>query len=208
MGWVFALGFVAAAFVALWWFGRLSRAGVELAIAAGLVGLAGYVWQGNPSATGAPVVAKAAGLAPQDRAALTARQVTMNRYGDAGRVIEFADTLDRLGLTREAVIAVKTGLRKDPNNADLWVALGNALVVHGGGAISPAAEFAFERGAQIAPTHPAPAFFLGQALAQSGRLEEAGQVWRRLLARTPATAVWRKTLEEQLATIEALPVKP
>jgi cytochrome c-type biogenesis protein CcmH len=205
MGWLFALAFALSALAGLGWLGRLSRSGLELALASALIGIAGYIWQGSPSQAGTPVVVKAAGMAPQDRAALTARQMTMNRYGDAARVVEFADTLDRLGLTREAVIAVKTGLRKEPNNVDLWVALGNALVVHGGNTLSPAAEYAFQRGAQLSPDHPAPAFFLGQALAQSGKVKEAGEVWRGLLARTPPNAAWRRNLEEQLAAIDALP---
>jgi tetratricopeptide (TPR) repeat protein len=205
MAWLFVLVFALIALGLLWRFGKLPRAGFELALAAALIGIAGYVWQGSPTQPGSPVQPKSSGYVPQDKALAIARAATMDRYSDAAKVIETSDTLDRLGLTREAIIVVKTGLRKEPNNVDLWVALGNALVVHGAGTLSPAAEFAFQRGAQLSPEHPAPPFFMGLALANSGRTEEAGQVWRGLLARTPKDAPWRADLEGRLSAIGGMP---
>ncbi len=205
MAWLFALVFAAAALGLLWRFGKLPRAGIELAMAASLIGIAGYVWQGSPTQAGAPVEAKDKGFVPPDVALRASRAATANNYGDAAKVAEFADTLDRMGLTREAVIAVKTGMQKDPSNPELWVALGNTLVAHGGGTLSPAAEFAFQRGAQLSPEHPGPPFFMGLALANSGRAEDAGQVWRGLLARTPKEAPWRADLEARLTAIGGMP---
>ncbi len=72
--------------------------------------------------------------------------------------------------------------------------------------MSPAAQFAFERAAAISPNHPGPPFFLGLGLAQSGKLDEAGAVWRALLARAPANAPWRADLEARLGQINQLPV--
>ncbi len=207
MAWLFALIFAVAAVGLLWRFGKLPRSGIELALAASLLGVTGYVWQGEPSQTGAPVERKDKPRAELDTALRSMRAATTDQYGDAAKVAEFADTLDRMGMTREAVIAVKTGMRKDQNNPDLWVALGNALVAHGGGALSPAAEFAFQRGAQLSPEHPAPPFFMGLALANSGRAEDAGQVWRGLLARTPKDAGWRADLEARLTAIGGMPTR-
>lgn len=207
MAWLFALIFAVAAVGLLWRFGKLPRSGIELALAASLLGVTGYVWQGEPSQPGAPVERKDKPRAELDTALRSMRAATTDQYGDAAKVAEFADTLDRMGMTREAVIAVKTGMRKDQNNPDLWVALGNALVAHGGGALSPAAEFAFQRGAQLSPEHPAPPFFMGLALANSGRAEDAGQVWRGLLARTPKDAGWRADLEARLTAIGGMPTR-
>lgn len=208
MAWLFVLGFAAVAVVVLWRFGKLPRAGVELALAAALIGIAGYVWQGSPTQAGTPVERKDKGIVAPDVALRAMRAATTDQYGDAAKVAEFADTLDRMGLTREAVIAVKTGMRKDPNNPDLWVALGNALVAHGGGLLSPSAELAFQRAAKLSPEHPAPPFFMGLALANSGRMEDAGQVWRGLLARTPKDAQWRADLEARLNAIGGMPEPP
>jgi cytochrome c-type biogenesis protein CcmH len=49
MGWVFAFIFAVACFAALWKFGRMTRTAWELTLAALLIGLAGYAWQGSPS---------------------------------------------------------------------------------------------------------------------------------------------------------------
>lgn len=56
MGWLFALGLAALAFLALYASGRCSRLALELCGAALLAGLAGYAWQGSPDASGKPVV--------------------------------------------------------------------------------------------------------------------------------------------------------
>ena len=55
----------------------------------------------------------------------------------------------------------------------LWVGLGNALVAHADGMMSPAAELAFDRADRLAPEHPAPRFFYGLALAQGGQFDQA-----------------------------------
>ncbi|MGZ8331924.1 MAG: tetratricopeptide repeat protein [Allosphingosinicella sp.] len=93
---------------------------------------------------------------------------------------------------------IRSALREHPDNAILWVGYGNALVVHSGGLITPAAQLAFERAAALAPDHPAPRFFFGLALAQSGRLDEAERIWRALVATAPADAPWRAQVEQQL----------
>ena len=58
IAWAFMLGFSLAAIGLLLRFGKLPRFGVELALAAILIGVAGYVWQGEPSQAGVPVERK------------------------------------------------------------------------------------------------------------------------------------------------------
>ena len=105
-----------------------------------------------------------------------------------------------------ATAAIRAGLAKSPNSADLWVGLGNALLVHGDGQMSPASQFAFEKAASLSPNHPGPPFFLGLGLAQAGKLDEAGEVWRGLLARAPDGVTWKADLEARLAEIGQMPV--
>ena len=112
--------------------------------------------------------------------------------------------MHRQGWNRYAIALIQGGLNKNPRNADLWVGLGNALVIHGGGMMSPAAQLAFQRAAQINPEHPGPPFFMGLAYAQAGQTDQAEAVWRGLLARAPADAPWRRDLEDRLASLEAL----
>src|SRR3546814_16937811 len=84
-----------------------------------------------------------------------------------------SDGFARTGKTELAAKTLEKGLEKYPDNVDLWVGLGNALAAHGGGMMSPAAALAFDEAAKRDPSHPAPPFFAGLALAQGGDLKGA-----------------------------------
>lgn len=204
MGWIvfFVIALVTGALLSR--FGKLGRGGWEVTAAALFLALAGYAWQGQPGAKGSPVEAVEDNpnpeAIPQDL-----RKGAASSMNAEGQWLQLADALMRVGRTRAAVSILSEGTRKAPNNPDLWVGLGNALVTHNGGQISPAAQFAFERAARIEPDHPGPPFFLGLGLAQAGKMEEAGEVWRGLLARAPANAPWKADLEARLAQIGQLP---
>ena len=200
MSWVILGALVAIAFALVWRFAKLPRSGVELAIAAMLVALAGYVFQGHAGVPGHPVTTEASAVSV-DPALVDTRRAMSGQFGTDAQWLDYADTLTRFGATRLAVTAMRSGIRENPKSPDLWVGLGNALVAHGGGLVGPAATFAFEHAAMLSPQHPAPPFFYGLALAQSGQVEAAGQVWRGLLARTPKDAPWRADLEARLGQI-------
>ncbi len=199
MGWMSICLFAALTAIGLWWVGKMPRATLELVGAALFLGIAGYAWQGNPSLGGTPVQsAEAMAGSSEDEAAIIKSYGNMNAES---QWLDMASALIRAGRTRTAVSLIRGGLEKSPNNPDLWVGLGNALVVHNGGQMSPASQFAFEKAAQLSPNHPGPPFFLGLALVQSGKPDEAGEVWRALLARAPEDAEWRADLEQRLAQI-------
>jgi cytochrome c-type biogenesis protein CcmH len=200
MGWAIYLLIAASIAGILWRWGGFSRTSLELLASALLVGLAGYAWQGNPSLAGSPVTAVEATPLPE-MAEKSIRKAMSSEFGAEGQWLDLADSLIKIGHSRNAVSILSAGLKKSPNNPDLWVGLGNALVVHSGGQMSPAAQFAFEKAATLSPNHPGPPFFLGLALAQSGKMDEAGDVWRGLLARAPADAPWKADLEARLAEI-------
>jgi hypothetical protein len=94
--------------------------------------------------------------------------------------------------------------QENPDDADIEVALGNALVGHSEGLITPAAQYAFRRAAEIDPTHPGPPFFMGLAMAQSGRLADARALWADLLARAPADAPYRQDLAMRLMRLDQM----
>lgn len=198
IGWLILLVLILLVAAALWRFAGFPRGGTELMLAVILLSVAGYAWQGHPDMAGRPVQAQEKGLS-LDQRAIAVRRMMTNQYGDAAKVANFADLLDGWGKTREAIIAVRTAIRKEPKNTELWTTLGNTLVVHGGGTMSPAAELAYARAQALAPDHPAPAYFRGLALAQSGRIEEAAQSWARVLNRSPQDAPWRGDVEARLA---------
>jgi cytochrome c-type biogenesis protein CcmH len=202
MGWGILAGLTLIAFAVLWRFAKLPRYALELAGAAALLGVAGYAWQGMPTETGTSIEARDA---PDklDPALVASRQNMMGQFGTEAQWLDYADTMTRMGQTQMAVLAMRSGIRDNPRNPDLWVGLGNALVAHGDGLVSPAARFAYNRAAQLSPNHPGPPFFLGVALAQQGKTAEAAAMWRALLARSPKDAPWRADLERRLAVIEA-----
>jgi cytochrome c-type biogenesis protein CcmH/NrfG len=201
MGWLVLLVLAIAAFVAVWRFGRLDRSGLQLLAAALLLALAGYAWQGRPDLAGSPKAPPETQKVP-DSAFAEMRQDMLGRFDTADRWLTIAEGFQRRGDTRGGAGLIRSGLREHPDNAILWIGYGNALVIHAGGLITPAAQLAFERAAQLAPDHPAPRFFFGLALAQSGRLDEAERTWRALLASAPPGAQWRPGVEAQLEQLE------
>ena len=201
MGWLILIVLALAAFAAVWRFGSLDRAGLQLLAAALLLALAGYAWQGRPGLAGAAKAPSATRDLPPTAFAQM-RQEMLGRFDTADRWLTIAESFQRRGDTRGAAGVVRSGLRAHPRNAILWLGYGDALVVHGGGLVTPAAQLAYERAIALAPDHPAPRLFLGLAFAQSGRLDEAERTWRVLLDRTPPDAPWRAQVEQQLRLVE------
>ena len=201
MGWGILLGLALVAFGLLWRFAKMPRSALELTAAALLLGVAGYAWQGTPGEPGTAIESrdKPGNLNP---ATVDSRKNMMGQFGNEAQWLDYADTMTRMGQTQLAVLAMRSGIRDNPKSPDLWIGLGNALVAHGNGLVSPSAEFAFKRAAQLSPKHPGPPLFLGIALVQQGRTAEAAAMWRALLARSPQDAPWRADVENRLAAIE------
>jgi cytochrome c-type biogenesis protein CcmH/NrfG len=201
MGWLIVLVLALAAFAAIWRYASLDRAGVQFLAAALLLALAGYAWLGSPGLAGSPRRAAERPAPPQTVFSATRRDI----FGGFDRVdnwLTLSEALARGGDTAGAAGIVRSALRKYPDNAVLWTGYGDALTSHGGGLLSPAADLAFRRGISLAPRHPGPRIFYGLALAQNGRLEEAGVAWRQALALSPADSKWREGLEQQLRMLE------
>ena len=203
MGWLIFL--VLALIVAglLWRFGRLPRGGHELVGAALFLGVDCYAWQGNPNLAGKPTPPAETAKLP-DSAFAHQKDKMQAQVGTDADVLTSAEGLQAQGLNLYAIAIIKNGLEKRPNSADLWVGLGNAMVIHGGGMMSPAAQLAFQRAEAIAPNHPGPPFFIGLAYAQAGQFDRAESVWRQLLDRSPPDAPYRPELEQRLNEIERM----
>lgn len=201
MGWLALILLVLAAFAGIWRFAGLDRAAAQLLAAALLLACAGYAWQGSPGLPGSPKPPPETQDVPESAFAQM-RQGMLGRFDTADRWLTIAEGFQRRGDTRGGAGVIRSALRAHPNNGILWVGYGNALVIHADGMLTPAAQLAFERAIALAPDHPAPRFFLGLALAQSGRLDEAARTWRTLLDRAPADAPWRAQIEQEYQRLE------
>ena len=201
MGWVVMLVLALATAAGLWWFVRRDTAALQFLAAALLLALAGYAWQGRPDLSGRPKPPPARGSVPDSEFAET-REDMLGRFDTAARWLTIAEGYQRRGDTQSGAQLIRSALREHPENADLWVGLGNALVIHNDGMMSPAAELAFRRASRIAPDHPGPRYFYGLALAQGGQFDQAEAIWRSLIAEAPPEAEYRTMIEERLQVLQ------
>jgi cytochrome c-type biogenesis protein CcmH len=207
MSWLWALLLAAAALglaLLLMRRGGQASSGWEAIGAALLLGIAGYGLQGSPNLPGAPKLPVQT-IAGDPAALIEARKSLEQGGGPAGdKWSVIADALARHGQYADAAGVLLGAVDKNPKDADAWLSLANALVAHAEGTLSPAALYAYRHAAEAAPEHPGPPFFLGLALAQSGRFAEARNLWAELLRRSPADAPWRADLQDRLTRLDAL----
>ena len=199
-GWLILLLLVAVSVGALWLL-RV-RGGLLTAAAAALVfGAAGYALQGSPGLPDAPANAGA------ERSVIPltdARHAFFGNFSAEESWLGMSEGLARAGNTEDAVGILQNAVGRYPGSVQLWIGLGNALVDHAHG-LTPPAELAYRRAAELAPGHPAAPFFYGLALARSGDRAGAVAVWQRILATAPPKASWRPLVELGVATLSPKP---
>jgi len=172
--------------------------------AALLFGLAGYAWQGSPAVPGKPVVAGAAAQVRFDERLAEKRREIGERISRATPFLVMSDSYASRGETRDAANILLPALRKYPDDPHLWVGLGNALMAHGNGMMSPAARYAFQQALAVQPDGISPHYFYGLALAESGDFEAARTMWLKLAASLPEDAQLRSELIRNIALLNAL----
>jgi cytochrome c-type biogenesis protein CcmH len=198
MGWLILLLLVAAGLGLLWVLGV--RGGVLTASAAALLlGASGYALQGRPDLAGAP----AQGGEARDIFPLTeARHAFFGNFTPAESWLRMSEALARDGHSEDAVGILQNAVRRYPGDPQLWIGLGNALVDHARG-LTPPAELAYKRAAELAPGHPAAPFFYGLALARSGDRQGAVAMWKDILKTAPPNASWRPLVEQGVAALSS-----
>lgn len=202
-GYLILLVVIAASIGALWVLGLRSGM-LQAAAAALLLGGAGYAFQGRPGTPGSPARgAEAPDIAPLD----SARHAFFGEFTPAESWLRMSDALASRGNSEDAANLLQSAVRQHPNDPQLWIGFGNALVDHAH-VLTPAAEFAYRRAAELAPGHPAAPFFMGLALARSGERQAALDIWRSMLESAPPKAGWRPLVEAGIEALESSPPKP
>jgi len=196
IGWLILLLLIATSAGALWVL--KVRGGLLTTVAAVLtLGAAGYALQGSPWMRGAPTQASEG----RDFVPLTeARHAFFGNFSPEEPWLRMSEGLARAGDTENAVGILQNAVGKYPSDVQLWIGLGNALVDHAH-VLTPPAQLAYQRAAELAPGHPAAPFFYGLALARSGQREAAVAVWRQILVDAPRKASWRPLVEAGIAAL-------
>ncbi|MFC4291852.1 tetratricopeptide repeat protein [Sphingorhabdus arenilitoris] len=203
MGWV-TMGILSAALLAaLIRFGRLPRRTWEAVAAAIVLGLVGYSVQGSPGYEAAP----ARSLASNSKAAeamILARSEMDRTFSPARPYLIASDAWARDGDYKLAAAYIRSGIRKNPREADLWAGLGLQLMLAGEGRMSPPAEYAFDQARKYNPRQPAPDYFKGLVLLFEGRPDLCLQLWQALLDNAPKEAKWKPRVEAQVAGLKSM----
>ena len=198
MGWIILLLLFVVSLGGLWLFGV--RGGLLKAVAAALLlGASGYAVQQRADLPGSP----AQGSAGREILPLTeARHAFFGDFSPEESWMRMSEALARDGNTEDAVGILQNAVGRYPYDEQLWIGLGNALVDHAHG-LTPPAEFAYQRAAEIAPGRPAAPFFYGLALARSGDRQAAVEMWKQVLAKAPPKASWRPLIEQGVAALSS-----
>ena len=204
MSWLLAIGLALAAFAAMALPFRLPRKVWTALLAALAVGLAGYAAQGSPGMPGAareaaPVVAgEGANLVELRRAVLPESEWSQHN------AMITADALARRDRFADAATMLLGAVRTNPRDAEAWLALGNALLAHAGGAVTPAAQVAYRRAEAAAPESPGVPFFVGVAQLQAGQFGDARGLWAEAARRAPEDSEARAQIEARIARMDAI----
>jgi cytochrome c-type biogenesis protein CcmH len=202
-GWPAALLLALAVFAALWLAIRQRRQLWSAIAAAIIFALTGYALQGRPELPAAPAMARAEGNEAAETL-IAIRSDMDQQFSPAKRWLTLSDGFLRDGNYRLAAALLQSGLKENPNSADLWSGLGLVLMLAGDGTITPPAEYAFAKARTHAPRHPAPDYFTGLYALFEGNPEKALTHWEGVLERSTPKAKWRPRLESQIATLRGL----
>ena len=206
MIWMMVIGLGLAVFAALAFALKIPRQGMEPVAAALALGLAGFALQAQTAQPGAAKQAelredKAGPLLVEARKALLGATTSPNL---PNRWLLTADAMTRHGQYGDAAGMVLGAVESNPKDSESWVALGNNLVGHAEGVLTPAAMYAYRKAAEADPASPAPGYFLGLALITNGKLAEGRAIWADLVAKAPATAPWRDEVAERIKRLDQI----
>lgn len=204
MTWIAVIALALATFVVGAFVFRVERAGWTAFGAAVVAGLAGYAYQANPDWRGAPAMADRGPSAGNWAVVDDRKAMTGDRARSDNNAMVVADAFVRQGQHGNAVAMLRQAVIDDPNDAEAWLALGNALVEHAEGSVTTPALYAYRRAGALDPGGVGPGYSLGLAMIRLGRLVDARTMWSDTLEAAPSDAAGREILAERLGRLDAL----
>ena len=204
MTWVLVIGLALATFVITAVMFRLPRAAWTSVLAALALGLAGYAAQGSPSMGGSPRETAPEASGDGDNLVELRRAVLPQEQWSQHNAVITADALTRRDRFADAATMLLGAVRSDPEDAEAWLALGNAIVAQADGMLTPAAQLAYRRSEAAAPESPGVPFFIGIAELQAGRLADVRGLWAEAASRAPEGSEARAQIEDRVARLDQL----
>ncbi|MGH6861082.1 MAG: c-type cytochrome biogenesis protein CcmI [Phyllobacterium sp.] len=174
-------------------------------IAIPLISWAVYAVTGSPDLPGQPLAQRLARPVEQSTPAeLVARaEAHLALHPEDGQGWEvLAPIYARMGRPADAVLAYRHAIRLNGDSAARQLALGQAMAAAAGGKITPEAEAVFRHALALDPADMRPQFFIIDGWMQQGRLTEARELIRKLLAEAPADIPWRDQAQAALTRLD------
>ncbi|QDM21626.1 c-type cytochrome biogenesis protein CcmI [Tardiphaga sp. vice154] len=112
-----------------------------------------------------------------------------------------APVLVKLGRFDEAVAAYRNAIAHAGDSPGRRADLGEAIAAAANGVITADAKAEFERAVAQDANEVKARYFLGLAAEQDGRNQDAAAIWGGMLAKAPADAPWRTTVQAALARV-------
>ena len=193
-----------------------AAAGVAVLLPALAAGVYHRLGAPNPPAARPPAVAQAAAGQAGAGQAGGGQQGTGGELGTmverlAARLKNEPNDLDgwmllgrsylQSGRPGDAIGAYTRALSLAPNDSDVQVAFGEALVFAADGIVTPPARSAFAQALIENPTQAGARYYLGLAEAQAGRKPQAYDAWLELARDTPPDAPWAALIKRQLTQL-------
>ena len=203
MSWFAIVLLALTAFALAAWALKLPRQGWTLMGAALMFGLAGYAVQGSPSQPASPR-AQVADVEQNGEFLVSLRRAFFDPETLPSRFVVTSDAFARRGQYENAARFLDNAVRADPNDAEAWVALGNALVEHAGGQLGPASLLAYQKANAADENNPAARYFTGLAWLRSDEPGRTLVLWQSVLDDAPDDAAWLPLVREQVARLEQL----
>jgi cytochrome c-type biogenesis protein CcmH len=186
------------------WHRRAVAVAGFLFLTLGAAGL--YLHLGSPELASGPLTART-GTQFEERASIenlvTKVELHLESNPNDGRGWEvLAPVYMQLGRYTDSVSAWRNTLLLLGESADREANLGEALVAEANGVVTVDAKSAFVRAIQLDKTIISARYYLGAAAEQDGKRAEAAEIWRELIAESPAGAHWLDEVRNALARVE------
>ena len=187
---------------------RLSRSPVLAVIVFLVIGVgsvSSYLWLGNPELPDDPISARTAELA-QDNGPSSLQQATetlaaklKQNPSDAAGWLLYGRSLAMLNQWDQAEAAYRHAMDLGQTSPDVVADHAEVLVMQAGGAVTPAAETAFQQVLKTDPGNGLARYYLALAAMQAGEPRKAIDGFQGLLADMPSDSPLRSQIGQRVA---------